>query len=381
MRRQHLASVPCITALFLASAHAAPGGDARAFLALESRQDLERPLVLVTDEDVVGAPVENRGEALGTLRDLVVDRLTGRAVYGIVAAEGSFGLGDVDVAIPYAELGWHTGQHGFVSDLDAERLAKMQVFSPEGLQDLAQATDDQSRPVEASAPVGSDVLASFFEVRMPERIAGEVVSVATWSHASIEDGHGEYVALTIEATGGSPIRVLLGPSSFLEEKGFGEIVPGVRVEADGVRGDDGEGELFVATELGIGEAQLTLRDDVGVPAWPVLRYVLASELTAATVYAGDEGLGRPTAVVLDARTGQVVFLALDLEGETCPLPMRAVTIAGEGRLLIHGRNAEDLHAAPRLLGNEISELNDPTLRAAVYEFFGIDAGRVLPRRS
>ncbi len=383
MRRHLLAIVPCITALLTASAAAQPPGgmNVKRLLVCETRQDLERPLVLAETTNVLGARILNRGEELGTLRDLVIDRRTGRAAFGIVASEGALGLGEVDVVIPYGDLGWHTREAAFVSDLDEERLAAMPVFSAELLQELGADADAAGRPAEGSATMRGDVLAAFFEVRMPERITGEIVTVSHWSHESLDDGHGEYVALTIEATGGDSMRILLGPPAFIEGAGMTELVPGASITAGGVPGNDDAGDLFVATDVELGEETLELRDEVGAPLWKTLRYSLVSDLTGRTLVAGSEEVGRPVSIVVDVRSGQIVFAVLELDGERCPIPMRTLMVAGDDRLILHGRTTDGLAAAPRLFGEEIGELNDPALRAAIYEFFSVDAGSVLPRRS
>lgn len=369
-------------ALTVPPATAQPNGSNwRRMLASETRQELERPLVLVTTGDVLGADVVNRGEHVGTLRDLVVDRLTGQAVYGIVSIDIASTEGEGDLAVPYDLLAWHSGQRAFLSDLDSEHLRGMQVFSRERLQELAPVGDRTGRPAEASSS-RRDILSSFFEVRMQERIIGKVDSVASWSHESLRDGHGEYLALLVEVTGEDSLtRVLLGPSSFVGEPLFGRLAKGTPIALEGVPGDDDDGDLFVATDLELEDVQLELRNQVGAPLWDPVHYAVASELGARTVVVGEEELGSPEAVVLDARTGQVVFFTAAIEAETCPIPMRAVMVCGNNRLRVNGVTREALVSAPHLLGDDFLELNDPTLRAAVYQFFGVDAGSVLPRRS
>src|SRR5215475_379675 len=60
------------------------------------------PWKLVKSSTFVGADVENpKGENLGDIKDVVIDRATGRIAYAVVSFGGFMGLGEKLFAVPW----------------------------------------------------------------------------------------------------------------------------------------------------------------------------------------------------------------------------------------------------------------------------------------
>lgn len=336
-------------------------------------QDLERPLVLVAVNDVLGSEVDNRGEMLGELVDLVVERSTGRALYGIVAGNGVLGLTGVSVAVPYAELVFRTSDGRFHCDLEPEGVRKLEIFCSDRLQELGRSPDGAGEL--ASAPV-QDPYTPLFANAAPVRTEGPIVAVFGWNH---DDGLAGQLAVVVRRGEGDEQRFILGPPEFVSKAIGAPLVSGQRIALEAVQASDDVGPLWVAKVVHVGESAVNLRDAQGNPLWNEPCHALMSEIAQRMVCAAGEPVSGVEQLVLDARTGQVVFATVLAGGDVRPIPMRVLSIACGDRLELAKLSKDALNGAPRLLGNEIAELNDPTLRAGIYSFFGVDPGQVLPR--
>ncbi len=372
---QHLAIVPWIMVLSTASAGASVGDGYPDPLPRTYAQDLERPLVLVSASALLGSEVDNRGEMFGELCDLVVDRCTGRARYAVVGGNGVLGT-TVRIAVPYEELVWRSDDGKFHCDLTPDRLRQLEIFSVDRLQKLGCTAAEPSGP----APARLDPHATFFAGRQAVPADGAIVAVLGWSHDDIPEPQ---VALAVRLRAGDEQRFLLGPSDFVAKAFRIPPAAGQRISIEAVLCSDDVGPLWVAKTARVADSVVHLRDDDGNPLWETRRHALVSELAKCVVVAqcksSDGALGPVQNVVLDTRTGQLVFVTVEFEGELRAIPMRALSIVGDGRLELARVSRDACQGAPHLLGDEIAELNDPNLRAGIYSFFGVDPGRVLPR--
>lgn len=351
----------------------APAAGASAAARCKTRQELERPLILLASGDALGGEVTNRGEMLGEVRDLVLDRATGRVAWAVVGGNGVLGLGDVRVLVPWEDLSWDGGRRSFATDLSPERLRKMEVWTDGGVTGLADA-GGPARAMEAGARAArDDEFAPLFRSGRPVALAGEVAGVEEWGPA--EDG--PCLAVALDTDDGDHLRVLLAPESFVEEA-LGRVEPGRRIAAIAVPAGE-EGGLWVAASLELDGRAARLRDADGRPLWAAPRHALATDLVRGEVRCDGAVLGEVEALVLDARTGQAVFVAAR-RGDACvPIPVRALRIVGPRALELGPGGVDRVETAPELLSGDLYELNDPLLRAAVYEHFEIDAALVLPR--
>lgn len=78
---------------------------------------------LIASDKVDGTTVYDRsGERLGTVRNFMVDKRSGKAEYAVLEFGGIFGIGSDHYPIPWDMLTYDTEQGGYVVDIDKSRL-------------------------------------------------------------------------------------------------------------------------------------------------------------------------------------------------------------------------------------------------------------------
>ena len=78
---------------------------------------------LIAATKVNGTTVYNTaGEKLGSVYDVMIDKISGKAEYGILSFGGFLGLGDKYYPLPWRELKYDTGLGGYRTNLTADRL-------------------------------------------------------------------------------------------------------------------------------------------------------------------------------------------------------------------------------------------------------------------
>jgi sporulation protein YlmC with PRC-barrel domain len=78
---------------------------------------------LIAADKVEGTSIYNRaGENLGCVEDVMIDKVSGRIAYAVVAFGGFLGIGDRHYPLPWQTLKYDTNMGGFVVDLDKQTL-------------------------------------------------------------------------------------------------------------------------------------------------------------------------------------------------------------------------------------------------------------------
>src|SRR6185312_2081624 len=78
---------------------------------------------LIAASKVNGTTVYNRaGEKLGSVYDVMLDKMSGKAEYAIMSFGGFLGIGDRYHPLPWRVLTYDPGQGGYVVDIDRRRL-------------------------------------------------------------------------------------------------------------------------------------------------------------------------------------------------------------------------------------------------------------------
>jgi sporulation protein YlmC with PRC-barrel domain len=90
----------------------------------------EVPWKLVKGSTFIGSDVENpKGEDLGDIKDVVIDRATGRIAYAVVSFGGLMGLGDKLYAVPWGAFAQSaTDKDTFILAVDKERIKNSPGF-------------------------------------------------------------------------------------------------------------------------------------------------------------------------------------------------------------------------------------------------------------
>jgi hypothetical protein len=78
---------------------------------------------LIAADKVNGTAVYNRaGERLGTVYDVMIDKVSGKVAYAVMSFGGFLGIGERYHPLPWSVLTYDTGMGGYVVDLDRSRL-------------------------------------------------------------------------------------------------------------------------------------------------------------------------------------------------------------------------------------------------------------------
>ena len=78
---------------------------------------------LIAASKVNGTSVYNRqGESLGSIYDVMIDKISGQVSYAVMSFGGFLGMGEDYHPLPWSVLHYDTNQGGYVVDLNKERL-------------------------------------------------------------------------------------------------------------------------------------------------------------------------------------------------------------------------------------------------------------------
>jgi sporulation protein YlmC with PRC-barrel domain len=87
---------------------------------------------LIAADQVEGTRVYNRaGENLGSVEDIMIDKLSGKIAYAVVSFGGFLGMGDRHYPLPWEKLDYDTNMGGFVVDLDKKMLEGAPSYTDE----------------------------------------------------------------------------------------------------------------------------------------------------------------------------------------------------------------------------------------------------------
>ncbi len=85
---------------------------------------------LISADKVTGTSVYNpQGDKLGSVYDVMIDKVSGRVAYAIMSFGGFLGMGESYHPLPWRVLTYDTNQGGYVVDIDRERLEKAPYYS------------------------------------------------------------------------------------------------------------------------------------------------------------------------------------------------------------------------------------------------------------
>jgi len=87
---------------------------------------------LINADKVQGTNVYNmQGDKLGSIEDIVLDKVDGRVQYAVLSFGGFLGMGDKHYPLPWATLKYDTSKAGYMINLDKERLENAPAYNPE----------------------------------------------------------------------------------------------------------------------------------------------------------------------------------------------------------------------------------------------------------
>jgi hypothetical protein len=84
---------------------------------------------LIAAEKVNGTDVYNlQGEKLGSIEDIMIDKISGHAIYAVMSFGGFLGMGEKHHPLPWATLNFDTVKGGYVIDADKKKLQEAPNF-------------------------------------------------------------------------------------------------------------------------------------------------------------------------------------------------------------------------------------------------------------
>ena len=85
--------------------------------------DSTETATLIAADKVEGTNVYNRlGEHLGSIDNVMIDKLSGKVAYAVMSFGGFLGIGERYHPMPWSMLKYDTAQGGYVVDIDKARL-------------------------------------------------------------------------------------------------------------------------------------------------------------------------------------------------------------------------------------------------------------------
>ncbi len=94
---------------------------------------------LIAADRVEGTSVYNRaGESLGSVDDIMIDKITGKVAYAVMSFGGFLGMGERHHPLPWGVLTYDTNLGGYVVDLDKETLQKAPSYAKDERYDFEQ---------------------------------------------------------------------------------------------------------------------------------------------------------------------------------------------------------------------------------------------------
>jgi sporulation protein YlmC with PRC-barrel domain len=78
---------------------------------------------LISADKVEGTAVYNpAGDKVGSVSNIMIDKISGRVAYAVLAAGGILGIGKESIALPWEVLTYNTEKGGYVVDVDHAKL-------------------------------------------------------------------------------------------------------------------------------------------------------------------------------------------------------------------------------------------------------------------
>ena len=95
-----------------------------------ARLDTDETNRLISADKVQGTTVYNSsGEKLGTVEDVMIDKLSGKVAYAVMSFGGFLGMGEKYHPLPWSTLTYDTDLNGYSIPMSKEVLEKAPAYS------------------------------------------------------------------------------------------------------------------------------------------------------------------------------------------------------------------------------------------------------------
>jgi hypothetical protein len=87
---------------------------------------------LIAAEKVNGTNVYNAsGDKLGSVEDIMLDKISGKAIYAVMSFGGFLGIGEKQHPLPWSALNYDDRKGGYVVNLDKKTLENAPTLDPD----------------------------------------------------------------------------------------------------------------------------------------------------------------------------------------------------------------------------------------------------------
>jgi hypothetical protein len=94
--------------------------------------------VVKAKDQVISKGVKNASnETLGSIKEIMLDKISGRVAYAVLESGTFLGLGGKLLAIPWNSLNYNANDNCFILNIDKEKLKKAPGFDKDHWPDLA----------------------------------------------------------------------------------------------------------------------------------------------------------------------------------------------------------------------------------------------------
>ncbi len=101
---------------------------------------LDETMLLIGSDKVEGTSVKRPdGEQIGTVRRLMIDKVSGQVAYVVMSFGGFFTIGETFFPIPWDKLHFDAGHDAYVLDITEEALRQAPQFRDEASYDWSRA--------------------------------------------------------------------------------------------------------------------------------------------------------------------------------------------------------------------------------------------------
>lgn len=85
---------------------------------------------VIAADKVQGTTVYDRaGEKLGSVEDIMIDKISGKTCYAVLSFGGFLGMGSKEYPLPWEKLNYDVNMGGFVVDIDKGALDSAPVYA------------------------------------------------------------------------------------------------------------------------------------------------------------------------------------------------------------------------------------------------------------
>ncbi len=341
--------------------------------------------------------VNNNGEEVAIVSELIIDRGSGRIEYLVVKTGTTLGLGGRAVAIPYSAFGWETaGKDRFLLASTPEQLKQFPEYTAESWRAMKESSKDEKSTLRERLSMDGAALTDPYTGNLDTAKVSHVSGIIRSVERMHTSTFGEQVEVTIESDTGSTRRIALGPSWYVNGTA-GAPMRGDKVTVDTLALPRDPAQLLVATDLSNGDHRVHLRASDGSPVWtlktidannrtyptPYSRYVVMSHLSGMKIDCRGSDCGTDNDIIIDRPSGQVAFISIDpnvnflgINDTKRLVPWSVATVTLEGPMRIDA-SKEMVLSSPETPA-DLSALNNQAFAARVYKAFDVPMPKFEP---